>query len=195
MWVKICGITRLEDARCAIDAGADALGFVFYPPSPRYIDPLDAKAICSALPLHVNKIGLFVDQSPEMIDAICFKSGMDSAQLHFDVDEAFLDALKTPYFQVVRAQKEADVHRYANTVRFVDAYVQEHGGMGKRIDLSWFKEADRHNIILAGGLDPENVQEVKALGFYGVDVSSGVEHSRGVKDPFKIKTFIKRAKA
>ena len=97
MWVKICGITTLEDARCAIDAGADALGFVFYPKSPRYITPENAKAIVAQLPLHVKKIGLFVEALPEEINVTCKTSFMDMAQIHFEVDEMFLLALDVPY--------------------------------------------------------------------------------------------------
>lgn len=105
MWVKICGITNLEDARCAIDAQADALGFVFYPKSPRYIRPEEAQAIVQTLPLHVQKIGLFVDVTPEEINLTCQQARMDTAQIHFDVDDAFLRALHVPYVRVVRAKK------------------------------------------------------------------------------------------
>ncbi len=195
MWVKICGITNLEDARCAIDAQADALGFVFYPKSPRYIRPEEAKAIADKLPLHVKKIGLFVDVSAEEINLICQQARMDTAQIHFDADDAFLSALHVPYVRVVRAQNPTDVARYEGSIRLVDAYVESYGGEGKRIDLSWFENADRENIILAGGLNPENIERVKALGFYGADVSSGVEKSKGLKDHAKIRAFLHKAKA
>ena len=195
MWVKICGITNLEDARCAIDAQADALGFVFYPKSPRYICPEEAQAIVQTLPLHVQKIGLFVDVTPEEINLTCQQARMDTAQIHFDVDDAFLRALHVPYVRVVRAKNPSDVVRYEGSIRLVDAYVDDYGGAGKRIDLSWFENADRKNIILAGGLSPENIEHVKALGFYGADVSSGVEKSKGIKDHAKIRAFLQKAKA
>ena len=195
MWVKICGITTLEDARCAIDAGADALGFVFYPKSPRYITPENAKAIVAQLPLHVKKIGLFVEALPEEINVTCKTSFIDMAQIHFEVDETFLLALDVPYLLVTRAQKQSDVTQYHGRLRLVDAYVESFGGAGARLELSWFDNVDTENIILAGGLTPLNVEEVKSFGFYGVDVSSGVEKSKGIKDHEKIRAFLKKAKA
>jgi len=195
MWVKICGITNLEDALCAIDAGADALGFVFYPKSPRYIVPKNAQVISAQLPSHVKKIGLFVDASPEEISMICKEAQMDMAQIHFTVDDAFWSALKVPYLRVVRAKQASDIEHYKGLIRLVDAYVEGFGGAGQRLDLSWFDNADCENIILAGGLTPENVEQAKLLGFYGVDVSSGVEKIKGIKDHDKVKAFIQRAKA
>ena len=195
MWVKICGITNLEDALCAIDAGADALGFVFYPKSPRYITPKNAKIIAEQLPLHVKKIGLFVDVTPEEISLTCKEAQMDMAQIHFDVDKAFWNALKVPYLRVVRARESSDIEQYNGLIRLVDAYVEGFGGAGQQIDLTWFENADKENIILAGGLTSENVSEIKSLGFYGVDVSSGVEKSKGIKDHDKVRVFIKKAKA
>jgi len=195
MWVKICGITNLEDALCAIDAGADALGFVFYPKSPRYITPKNAKIIAEQLPLHVKKIGLFVDITPEEISVICKEAQMDMAQIHFDVDKAFWNALKVPFLRVVRAREASDIEQYQGLIRLVDAYVEGFGGAGQQIDLTWFENADKENIILAGGLTPENVSQIKPLGFYGVDVSSGVEKSKGIKDHDKVRAFIKKAKA
>ncbi len=196
MWVKICGITNLEDALCAIEAGADALGFVFYPRSPRYITPQNAKVIAEKLPLHVKKIGLFVDVSPEEVSFTCKEAQMDMAQIQFDVDEAFFNALKVPYVRVVRAREADDVRQqYKGLIRLVDAYVEGYGGAGKRIDLSWFENADCDNIILAGGLSPENIEQIKPMGFYGVDVSSGVERAKGLKDHTKMRAFIQKAKA
>lgn len=195
MWVKICGITNLEDALCAINAGADALGFVFYPHSPRYISPEKAKAIVEQLPLHVKKIGLFVEALPEEINVTCKTSLIDMAQIHFDVDETFLSALEVPYLLVTRAQKQSDVSQYQDRLRLVDAYVESFGGAGARLELSWFEHADTHNIILAGGLSPLNIEEIKPFGFYGVDVSSGVEKSKGIKDHEKVDAFLKKAKA
>ena len=195
MWVKICGIANLEDALCAVHAGADALGFVFYPKSPRYIRPENAKAIVDALPMSIKKIGLFVGVSAEEVNQTCKDAGMDMAQIHFEVDKAFWSALKVPYLRVVRAQNASEVKTYEGLIRLVDAYVESFGGEGKQLDASWFEGLDTENIILAGGLTPENVASLKALGFYGVDVSSGVEKAKGIKDHDKIKAFIQRAKA
>lgn len=195
MWVKICGITNLEDALCAIDAGADALGFVFYPKSPRYITPKNAKGIAEKLPLDVKKIGLFVDATPEEIGVTCKEAQMDMAQIHFEVDKDFWSALKVPFLRVVRARESCEVEQYKGLIRLVDAYVEGYGGAGQRLDLSWFENSDCENIILAGGLTPENIEQLKPLGFYGVDVSSGVEKAKGIKDHDKVKAFIQRAKA
>jgi len=195
MWVKICGITNLEDALCATEAGADALGFVFYPQSPRYITPKNAKAIVEKLPLHVKKIGLFVNVTPEEIGVTCKEAQMDMAQIHFEVDKAFWNALRVPYLRVVRAHEAGEIEQYQGLIRLVDAYVEDFGGAGQKIDLSWFDNRDCENIILAGGLTPENIEQIKPFGFYGVDVSSGVEKAKGVKDHDKVRAFIKKAKA
>jgi phosphoribosylanthranilate isomerase len=195
MWVKICGITNLEDALCAIDAGADALGFVFYPKSSRYITPENARRIAEQLPDTVQKIGLFVNATPHEINLTCKKASMDIAQLHFEVDKTFLLALDIPYLRVVRAHSKEEVLRYQGTLRLVDAFVESYGGEGQRIELSWFEGSDNENIILAGGLTPENLHEVTSLGFYGVDVSSGVERSKGLKDHAKVRAFVQKAKA
>lgn len=195
MWVKICGITNLDDALCALNAGADALGFVFYSQSPRYITPENAKKIAEQLPTTVKKIGLFVEATPEEIGVICKEAQMDMAQIHFEVDDAFWSALKVPYLRVVRAKEALDIEEYKGLLRLVDAHVEGYGGAGKRLDLSWFEHADCENIILAGGLSPENVEQTKSLGFYGVDVSSGVEKAKGFKDHDKVRDFIQRAKA
>lgn len=195
MWVKICGITNLEDALCATEAGADALGFVFYPQSPRYITPQNAKAIVEKLPLHVKKIGLFVNVTPEEIGVTCKEAQMDMAQIHFEVDKAFWNALRVPYLRVVRAHEAGEIEQYQGLIRLVDAYVEDFGGAGQKIDLSWFDNRDCENIILACGLTPENIEQIKPFGFYGVDVSSGVEKAKGVKDHDKVRAFIKKAKA
>ncbi len=192
--VKICGITNLEDALIAIEAGADALGFVFYDKSPRFITPAKAAAIARQLPPFVERVGLFVDEPKERIEEICYESGMSLAQLHFEVDEAFVDALTIKALPVVRARRPEDIYRFADRYRLVDAYVPQYGGAGKRVALEWFDGVDTSKIILAGGLDPANVSEVKRFGFYGVDVSSGVEATKGKKDPAKVKEFIQRAK-
>ena len=193
--VKICGITNLRDALHAVACGADALGFVFYNKSPRYITPKDAKHIIDRLPPFVERVGLFVNEGVETIDTVCRYTGISLAQIHFDVDAASLDAVDTKTLPVVRAQKPEDLHRFADRYRLVDAYCEAYGGSGKRLNLEWFKDVDCSKIILAGGLTPENVAEAKAYGFYGVDVSSGVESVKGKKDHTKVERFIAHAKS
>lgn len=194
MRIKICGITSLEDARETILAGADALGFVFYAKSPRFISADDAKKIISELPPFVEKVGLFVNENAETINAIAKTSGITLIQLHFDASNDLCDALELPYIKVIRAQNPEDIKTDEKSYRLVDAYCEAYGGMGKRLNLEWFKDVDCSKIILAGGLSPTNVNETLTYGFYGLDVSSGVEVSKGVKDSKKVKDFINAAK-
>ncbi len=195
MRVKICGITNLKDALYAVECGADALGFVFYNKSPRYITPSDAKKIIDKLPPFVERVGLFVNEGIETIDTISRYCDISRAQIHFDVDEVSLDAIGLQVLPVVRAKGPDDVHRFKHRYRLVDAYSEGYGGSGKRLNLEWFNGIDCSKIILAGGLTPENLDQVKQLGFYGVDVSSGVESVKGKKNPLKVKQFINNAKS
>ncbi len=192
--VKICGITNLKDALVAVEAGADALGFVFYEKSPRYINPKKALEIVEKLPPFVERVGLFVNATCKEINSICKEAKMSLAQIHFEADEELYEDLETSYLRVIRATCKEDLERFKSEFRIVDAFVQSYGGEGKRVDISWFDNIDCSNIILAGGLTYSNVEEVKKLGFYGFDVSSGVEKSKGKKDSKKIYEFIKRAK-
>jgi len=192
--IKICGITTLKDAMATIAAGADALGFVFYPKSPRYISPVNASSIISKLPPFVEKVGLFVNEDADTINSISKASGITLIQLHFDVTDELCEALELPYIKVVRAQSVEDIKKDENTYRLVDAYCEAYGGMGKRLNLEWFKDVDCSKIILAGGLSSDNVKECLPYGFYALDVSSGVEISKGVKDPRKVSAFINAAK-
>lgn len=193
MRVKICGITSLEDALASIQAGADALGFVFYEQSPRYINPVNTKRIISQLPPFVEKVGLFVNESAENINAICEISGVTLIQLHFDATDELCNALELPYIKVIRAQQPEDIKKDEGTYRLVDAYCEAYGGEGKKLNLEWFKGVDCSKIILAGGLNPQNISSLKEYGFYALDVSSGVEISHGVKSPDKVKNFIENA--
>jgi len=192
--VKICGITSYEDAMVAVEAGADALGFVFYEKSPRFITSEIARSIVDRLPPFVERVGLFVNYSAKEVDRVCKVAGMSSAQIHFDVDHHYLESLNTKVLPVVRVKNPEDVLKFSSYYRLVDAYCESYGGVGKRLNIEWFKDVDCSKIILAGGLTPENVAEVARLGFYGVDVSSGVELEKGKKDPVKVRSFIKRAK-
>ncbi len=194
MRTKICGITSYEDAMSAIDAGAHALGFVFYKESPRYIHPNNAKNIIQMLPPFVEKVALFVNEEASFIDAICLHVRATLAQIHFDASKEFYDLLQTPHIKVVRAEKKEDILKFSDEYRLIDAYCHSYGGGGKRLNVEWFNGVDCSKIILAGGLDADNVSELKKYGFYGVDVSSGVEKDKGVKDPQKIREFIKNAR-
>ncbi len=192
--VKICGITNIKDAKAAVLYGADALGFVFYKKSPRYIEPQIAREIAELLPPFVQKVGLFVNENASRINLTCKDAKMSLAQIHFDGDEQLYESLDLPHIKVIRATCQQDITKYANEYKIVDAFVEGFGGQGKRIDAQWFGGVDCSRIILAGGLNAQNIDEVKKYNFYGFDVSSGVEKSKGVKDTSKIKEFINKVK-
>ncbi|NPA74164.1 MAG: phosphoribosylanthranilate isomerase [Epsilonproteobacteria bacterium] len=193
--VKICGITNLEDALTACKAGADALGFVFYPKSPRYISPNEALKISSKIPPFVKKTALFVNETAQKVNSIMKYCKMDLAQIHFEAKESFYTELDFEYIKVIRAKQKEDLQKIdKNEFYIVDAFVESYGGEGKRVALQWFKGIDCSNLILAGGLTPENVKEVTGCGFYGLDVSSGVELKKGKKDSKKVYDFIKAVK-
>ncbi|MCF6174105.1 MAG: phosphoribosylanthranilate isomerase [Campylobacteraceae bacterium] len=192
--VKICGITNLQDALCAVEFGADALGFVFYEKSPRYIEPKIAKQIIDKLPPFVQKVGLFVNTQASQINEICKITNITLVQIHFDGDKNLYDNLEIPHIKVIRATCKKDLEKYADEYRLVDAFVGSFGGAGKRVEVSWFKGIDCSHIILAGGLNSENLDEVKKYNFYGFDVSSGVEREKRKKDKQKMQTFINKAK-
>jgi len=193
MRTKICGITSYKDAMIAIEAGADALGFVFYEKSPRYLSPTQAKKIIQKLPPFVEKVALFVNTDAQTINHITKEVGATLVQLHFEASQDLIDQLTLPYLRVVRAKNAQDIQKFSNDYRLVDAYCEAYGGAGKRINLEWFRDVECSNIILAGGLNPSNVAALKEYGFYGVDVSSGVEISHGIKDAQKIEDFILNA--
>jgi phosphoribosylanthranilate isomerase len=194
MRTKICGITSYDDAMIAIEAGADALGFVFYEPSPRYISPKEARDIIKKLPPFVEKVALFVNSDAQIINSYCQEAGATLAQIHFEAPSTLYDQLFIPHIKVIRAKEANDILQFSDEYRLVDAYCESFGGSGKRLNLEWFENIDCSKIILAGGLDAQNVPDAKKYGFYGVDVSSGVELSYGKKDAQKVREFVKNAK-
>ena len=194
MRCKICGITSYKDAMLAINAGADALGFVFYEKSPRYITPKKAKEIIKKLPPFVEKVALFVNVNAEFINKTCNDINATLAQIHFDADESLYNALKVPYLRVIRAKNRDDILKYCDEYRLIDAYCEAYGGAGKRLNIEWFNNIDCSKIILAGGLNPKNILELKKYNFYAFDVSSGVESSAGKKDTEKVKEFLNNVK-
>jgi phosphoribosylanthranilate isomerase len=191
--VKICGITNLEDALDSIKAGADALGFVFYEKSPRYVEPKVVKEIVDKLPPFVERVGLFVACEASEVNSIMRDCHLSLAQIHFEADAEFYEKLECKYIKVIRAKSKEDILK-SSGYRLVDAFVESFGGEGKRIEPSWFEGVDCSFIVLAGGLDETNVAKMSEFGFYGVDVSSSVEESKGKKDKIKVTNFIKEAK-
>lgn len=198
--VKICGITSADDALHAAASGADALGFVFYERSPRYLTPAAAAAICAELPPFITRVGLFVNEAPERIRAIAGQCGLDAIQLHGD--EAPDDCLAAPcrVIKGVRPSVGDDLDqlvRYPVAALLVDAAIPgQYGGTGQRADWTVAAElAATRRIILAGGLTPDNVAEaIRRVRPYAVDVSSGVESAPGRKDPEKVAAFLRNAK-
>ncbi len=195
MRVKICGITNLKDALDAIEAGADAIGFVFYEKSPRYIDPKALHDMIDQIPPFVERVGLFVNSSAEFVNEVCKFSKISLAQIHFEADDEFYKKLDVKYIKVIRAKTKEDILSLQNNKYYlIDAFVKEFGGVGKRVNLEWFDGVDCSKFILAGGLDQNNLKDVLKYNFYGVDVSSSVEVEKGKKDRLKMIKFIKVAK-
>jgi phosphoribosylanthranilate isomerase len=198
--VKICGITNLEDALFAAEAGADALGFVFYTKSPRYIAPDRAREIVLRLPPFVAKVGVFVNEELDLVKEIMAYCHLDYAQLHGDEPPEQVAALAPRAIKAVRVRSAADVERlsaYRATAYLLDAYhPTKPGGTGETWDWELAAAAKRYGpIILAGGLKPDNV--AAAIGRvhpYAVDVSSGVEAAPGIKDHQMVWRFIRAAK-
>ncbi|UTJ05638.1 phosphoribosylanthranilate isomerase [Arcobacter roscoffensis] len=191
MRVKICGITNLEDALDAIQAGASALGFVFYEKSPRYIEPFEARKIVDKLPPFIQTVGLFVNESTNYINQVCTNAKMQIAQIIDDDNYTELESLEIKYIEVIRAKNKNDLLNIDDKYYLVDAFVESFGGAGKRVALDWFDEVDCSKIVLAGGLTYENIKELKGYNFFAIDVSSGVEASKGKKDKDKMIKFIK----
>lgn len=193
MRIKICGITNLSDAINAINAGADALGFVFYKKSPRYIEPLKAKEIVEEIAPFVQAVGLFVNESLEFINETCKNSKMQLAQIIDDENTLDYSKLTVKYIKVLRVKEKKDLQNLKNQYYLIDAFVDAFGGAGKRVTLEFFKDLDCSKFILAGGLDAQNLKELNGFGFYGVDVSSAVEIEKGKKDKQKMIDFVKEA--
>ena len=193
MRVKICGITNLQDAIDAINAGANALGFVFFTNSPRYITPLEARKIVEKIPPFVQTVGLFVNENENFINEVCIESKMQLAQIIDDNELLNYDLLQTKSIKVIRVKSQKDLKNLNNDYYLVDAFVEGFGGEGKRVALEWFENIDCSRFILAGGLTSYNLKEIDGYGFYGVDVSSGVEESKGKKSKQKMIDFVKEA--
>ncbi|NBB96482.1 MAG: N-(5'-phosphoribosyl)anthranilate isomerase [Planctomycetes bacterium] len=212
LFVKICGITSTETARVAAEAGADAIGLVFAD-SPRRVDTRRAADIAAAVPAHVWKVGLFVNADADAMNAVVDEVGLTHVQLHGDESPELLPLLYTPALKAFGLRDEASItamHEWLVCIDggeleavLLDAFCPDaRGGTGKRIDADLLRAARANgwlegagNIMLAGGLTPENVAEAVALVQpWGVDVSSGVESSPGVKDPEAIRRFIAAAR-
>jgi phosphoribosylanthranilate isomerase len=194
MMIKICGITRREDAEAAVEAGASALGFIFYPKSPRYVQPATADALTAGL--DVLKVGVFVDESPASIEAVMRAANLDVAQIYGDeipkntrVWKAFRPAINSVYPHAAAEPRPSGSGWTLNT----EAILLD--GPSNGISFDWTLARDpKHKIIVAGGLDASNVADaIRIAKPWGVDASSKLESAPGIKDHEKVRAFIKAA--
>lgn len=201
--VKICGITNLEDALASIEAGADALGFNFYPRSPRYIAPQTARAIVEQLPSSVFNVGVFVNEKiPDDVARIADEAMLDGVQLHGEESPEYCHALhERNVIKVLRVGsgfKPEDVLKFETDAILLDAYSRDsRGGTGKVFDWSLAAEVQKlkSKLFLAGGLTPDNVAEaILQVGPFAVDACSSLERSPGKKDFSRVSAFIKAAR-
>ncbi len=194
--IKICGFTRVEDLRLAVRAGADAIGLVFYPPSPRYVDLPTAGALARAVPPFVSVVGLFVNADPAVVRETLAAVPIHLLQFHGDEDEGYCRQFDRPYIKAARVRPGMDLLQYAAAFPsaqavLLDAFVEGYGGGGKAFDWSMVPAAMGKPVVLSGGLDEHNVADaVRRVRPAAVDVSSGVEAAKGIKDGDKISAFV-----
>ncbi len=196
--VKICGVTRVEDAIAAAELGADLIGVNFAPASPRCISPEQAIEIVKALPKGVEAVGVFVNEPAARVNAIAEHVGLHLAQLHGTESPEEADRVRIPVMKAVRIRSDADIAdagKYRVDLLLIDTPSEKHGGTGETGDWQMAAKAcGQLRAFLAGGLDPDNVAEaIRVVNPYGVDVCTGVESSPGVKDREKMAEFIARA--
>ncbi len=194
---KICGITRVEDALVAAQAGVDAIGLVFYAKSPRAVSMAQAQQIIAALPPFVSTVGLFVNASRSEVDALLSELPLDVLQFHGDETPAECEGFSRPYYRALRMQPGVDIAQCAAQYTsaqgiLLDAWVPGlHGGTGERFDWTMIPNHLAKPLILAGGLNMDNVgQAVQQVQHWAVDVSGGVEISPGIKDADKMRKFL-----
>lgn len=195
--VKICGLTRIEDVDAAVSAGADAIGFVFYPSSPRYVAPDMAARLAARIPPFVTIVGLFVNASVSAVQDVLSKVPLHVLQFHGEESEVYCRQFDRPYFKVARMRPDLDLLEYAASFPsaqaiLLDAFVKEYGGQGQSFDWSLIPQTGLDKpIVLSGGLSVDNVAEaIASVKPAAVDVSSGVEVDKGIKSHEKIREFI-----
>lgn len=196
---KICGITSVRDALLAVEAGADAIGLVFYPPSPRAVSIEQAAEIAASIPPFVTTVALTVNAEPAFVTELLSKVQIGLLQFHGDETVEYCDQFNHPYIKAVRMQPDVDLHEMVQSYPsalglLLDAYKEGvPGGTGETFAWDRIPQDLAPRIILAGGLSPDNVQgAIEQVGPYAVDVSGGVEADKGVKDPEKVKRFIQQ---
>jgi phosphoribosylanthranilate isomerase len=199
--VKICGITRAEDALAAAQSGARALGFIFYPQSPRNVAPAAAAAIVEHLPPFVSTVGVFVNPEPAWVEDVLGRVRIDLLQFHGEEPPAFCARFRTPFIKAARVQPGDDLLEYSAIYSqarglLLDAHdPAAYGGTGKRFDWTLVPKRLPLPVVLSGGLAPDNVADaIRTVRPWAVDVSSGVEAGPGIKDAAKIAAFIKEVR-
>lgn len=198
--VKICGITRREDALAAAQAGADAIGLVFYPPSPRCLALAQARALRNALPPFVTAIALFVNPARDEVERVLAEVRPDALQFHGEEEPAFCSQFGVPYIKACRVRQGTDLLEYFAPFAdaqgwLADAYVESYGGVGAKFDWRLVPAVRDRPLILSGGLSIANVGEaLREVKPWGVDVSTGVEVAKGIKDATMIEAFIAEVK-
>jgi phosphoribosylanthranilate isomerase len=194
--VKICGITRPADGAAAAQAGADAIGLVFYPKSPRYLSAERAIEIRDALPPFVQTVALFVNADAAQVSQVLGRVKPSLLQFHGDETPEFCGQFGAPFVKACRIRPDVDVLQYLQPYSraaawLVDSFVPEYGGVGESFDWSLVPRGLARPLILSGGLDQKNVaRAVRAVHPWGVDVSSGVESAKGLKDAGKMTAFV-----
>lgn len=194
--VKICGLTRLGDVAVAVEEGADAVGFVFYPPSPRYVTTEVAAPLARALPPFVTAVGLFVNPEPQEVRRVLAEVPLQLLQFHGDEDPAFCASFGLPFIKAVRMRPGVDLLHFAASFSdarglLVDAFVEGYGGGGQTFDWSLIPQDLPCPLILSGGLSADNVTDaIRRIRPWAVDVSSGVESAKGIKDAQRIAGFM-----
>ena len=205
--IKICGLTRLEDVNAAVDNGADAVGFVFYAKSPRYVSAQTAATLIAAVPPFVSTVGLFVNVSAAEVAAVLTQAPVSLLQFHGDESpeqcHAIAQAVNRPFIRALRVKPDmasSDLLKYAQNYRaagnlcsglLLDAFVDGYGGAGKVFDWSLIPKELASQAVLSGGLNVQNaIEAVQRVRPYAVDVSSGVEREKGIKDADKIRAFV-----
>lgn len=194
--IKICGLTREEDVDAAVAAGADAIGFVFYPPSPRYITPQRAAELARRIPPFVDVVGLFVNEAPEVVRAACEALPINVLQFHGDEDAAYCRQFARPYLRAARVRPGLDLVEFASSFPdarglLLDAFVEGYGGGGHVFDWTLIPSNLPSYLVLSGGLTADNIGDaIRRVRPVAVDVSSGVEAGKGIKDHSKIAAFV-----
>ena len=202
--IKICGITRIEAALCAASAGADAIGLIFYPPSPRAVTIEQATSISDVLPPFVSTVALFVNASVHEVDDVIRHLRPSILQFHGDEDASFCTQFGVPFIKAIRVSEKmqpADLLEYAHEFKAARAVLFDtlaqglYGGSGESFDWKLIPTEMRRRVLLSGGLHPENVSgAIQLIRPWAVDVSSGVEASKGVKDHAKVHKFIEEVR-